>query len=322
MVPGQAVTIWGAGEGLELALELSRQGRTVRVIDENPGLVPAPYMASRVMHALKWLGEPGFRWSTVTGCSASPNDGLAVECRGEAGVAAGAPAGVATAVAKQVATEVEILQSDSVVVCLGREANNPLRQALDGKVRELFVIGDAKEPRSYGNAIHEAAYLARQIRVAAAAGRDSRRGRAGWPAPSACHGQRKTLREPPMATTVEDARRSDGYRDRQRERDAADAPTAAPSATLCGDGHQETQAGADGADAPRVSGLGAMDTPTSPEGPAMLAEAGLASNSWTRPAITPERAPHRRLRARARTRPDVHRQQDVQPHSRRRTVGR
>ena len=40
---------------------------------------------------------------------------------------------------------------------------NKLAKALTGRGFTLQVIGDARRPRSYANAIHEAAYLARQI---------------------------------------------------------------------------------------------------------------------------------------------------------------
>jgi hypothetical protein len=38
-----------------------------------------------------------------------------------------------------------------------------LARELMGKKVQVQVVGDARTPRSYGNAIHEAAYLARQI---------------------------------------------------------------------------------------------------------------------------------------------------------------
>jgi len=41
--------------------------------------------------------------------------------------------------------------------------HDPLSQALKGSGITVQVIGDARSPRAYGNAIHEAAYLARRI---------------------------------------------------------------------------------------------------------------------------------------------------------------
>jgi hypothetical protein len=49
------------------------------------------------------------------------------------------------------------------VLAPGRIAYDPLSRALHGTGIQVQVVGDARKPRSYGNAIHEAAYLARRI---------------------------------------------------------------------------------------------------------------------------------------------------------------
>jgi 2,4-dienoyl-CoA reductase-like NADH-dependent reductase (Old Yellow Enzyme family)/thioredoxin reductase len=140
--PGQQVVVWGAGEGMELALELARQGRSVRLIDQNPRLVPAPYLLSRMWHVLGWLQEASIAIEANTVVRA---------------ITAG---GVVVAVGNEPEQEIHC---DSVVVCQGREPDNWLVRELEGKVPEVVILGDAKKPRSYGNAIHEAAYLARQL---------------------------------------------------------------------------------------------------------------------------------------------------------------
>ncbi|MCC7363181.1 MAG: FAD-dependent oxidoreductase [Dehalococcoidia bacterium] len=140
--PGKSVVVWGAGEGMELALELARQGRAVRLIDQNGGLVPAPYMASRMFHVLGWLAEARVALELGTSVREFTADGVRV--------------------AKADGSE-ETIACDSVIVCQGREPANALVRELEGRVPEVLVLGDAKKPRSYGNAIHEAAYLARQL---------------------------------------------------------------------------------------------------------------------------------------------------------------
>ena len=55
------------------------------------------------------------------------------------------------------------IAASSVIICPGRRAVNSLVSQLDGKRVTVQVIGDAKAPRSYANAIHEAAYLSRRI---------------------------------------------------------------------------------------------------------------------------------------------------------------
>ena len=57
----------------------------------------------------------------------------------------------------------ETVKADTLVVSLGRTPVNSLARELMGKKVQVQVVGDARTPRSYGNAIHEAAYLARQI---------------------------------------------------------------------------------------------------------------------------------------------------------------
>jgi NADH dehydrogenase FAD-containing subunit len=140
--PGQRVVVWGAGEGMELALELARQGRSVRLIDQNPQVVPAPYLFSRMRHVLMWLEDAKVKVETGT---------VVREIT---------PKGIKVAVGTEPEQEIEC---DSVIVCQGREAVPDLYHELEGKVPEVLLLGDAKKPRSYGNAIHEAAYLARQL---------------------------------------------------------------------------------------------------------------------------------------------------------------
>lgn len=53
--------------------------------------------------------------------------------------------------------------ADSVVLAVGSRPNNELYSRLEGKIPELSLIGDSKEPRKALDAIHEAASMARQI---------------------------------------------------------------------------------------------------------------------------------------------------------------
>jgi len=52
---------------------------------------------------------------------------------------------------------------DTVVLALGAKALDELSQKVSGKVPEVYVIGDAKEPRKALQAIAEGAELARTI---------------------------------------------------------------------------------------------------------------------------------------------------------------
>jgi len=59
--------------------------------------------------------------------------------------------------------EETIRGADSIVLALGTESFNKLAEILKGKVAEIYVIGDAKQPRKALHAIHEGAKVAREI---------------------------------------------------------------------------------------------------------------------------------------------------------------
>jgi 2,4-dienoyl-CoA reductase-like NADH-dependent reductase (Old Yellow Enzyme family)/thioredoxin reductase len=140
--PGKAVVVWGAGEGAELAVDLVRSGHSVRLLDAGPTYKPANYIGSRVWAITKLLAQADI--TVETGYSlTSVGDGEAT---------------FATAGGKT-----QTVKADSLIVCQGRTPANGLQKALTGKDFILHVVGDARRPRSYGNAIHEAAYLVRQI---------------------------------------------------------------------------------------------------------------------------------------------------------------
>ena len=140
--PGASVIIWGAGEGAELAVELKRAGHKVRLLDAGPAYAPANYIGSRAMVIAGLLAHAEIPVET----------GLALE-RVDAGQATFRKADGGT----------ETLTADTLIVCQGRRPLNGLAKALTGKGLVVHTIGDDRQPRSYGNAIHEAAYLARQI---------------------------------------------------------------------------------------------------------------------------------------------------------------
>lgn len=141
-VLGQSVIVWGAAEGIEIALDLARQGRKVRLLESEQTLTPVHYLASRAAHVLRWLAEIG----------------VALEVG-----ASLVEVGLREIAVKNLEGRLERIESDHLIVCQGREPCNTLQQALTGKVAVVHTVGDARRPRSYGNALHEAAYLARSI---------------------------------------------------------------------------------------------------------------------------------------------------------------
>ncbi|HOO90330.1 MAG TPA: hypothetical protein PLA74_05860, partial [Syntrophales bacterium] len=55
------------------------------------------------------------------------------------------------------------IQADAAVLSVGTQSDNVLYDRLRGMVPDLYVLGDAKEPRNAMEAIREAAVIARQI---------------------------------------------------------------------------------------------------------------------------------------------------------------
>ncbi len=141
VLPDGPVVIWGAGEGIELALDLAQQGRAVRLLDPAEALVPAPYIGSRLGAIMRWSAKVGL--AAEHGCT----------------LASVAPGKVT--VTKDGAEEA--IACATLIVAPGRAAYDPLSRALLGTGITVQVIGDARKVRGYGNAIHEAAYLARRL---------------------------------------------------------------------------------------------------------------------------------------------------------------
>lgn len=142
LVPGNSVIVWGAGEGAELAVDLKRGGRDVRLLDGNPAYLPANYIGSRAMAIMGLLAKSGLSiehgWRLVN-------------------------VGNGSATFEKADGSEEKLRADTLIVCQGRTPSNDLVKALGRQAFEIQVVGDARQARSYANAIHEAAYLARKL---------------------------------------------------------------------------------------------------------------------------------------------------------------
>ncbi|MDG2002979.1 MAG: FAD-dependent oxidoreductase [Novosphingobium sp.] len=141
-LPEGPVVVWGAGEGIELALDLARAGRQVRLLDPAEKFAPAPYIGSRVGALMRWSAE----------VELAPETGVTLDevLPGKVSVIHGDG-------------RKEEIACAALVIAPGRTAYDPFGRSLLGTEIDVQVIGDARKPRSYGNAIHEAAYLSRRI---------------------------------------------------------------------------------------------------------------------------------------------------------------
>lgn len=141
-LPDGPVVVYGAGEGIELALDLAHEGRSVRLLDAAGAFVPAAYIGSRLRYVMLWAGQVGL----------APETGVTLTEVGDRLV-----------FARHADGREERIDCAALVLATGRMAHDPLSAALQGSGIEVQVVGDARAPRSYGNAIHEAAYLARRL---------------------------------------------------------------------------------------------------------------------------------------------------------------
>lgn len=141
-LPEGPIVIWGASEGIEIALDLARSGRQVRLFDPAAKFTPAAYIGSRTRYVMLWAGQAGL--APELGVTLQQASDGCVSIRHEDG-------------------RDEEVACASLIVAPGRVSNDVLSPKLLGSGIEVHVIGDARSPRSYGNAIHEAAYLARRI---------------------------------------------------------------------------------------------------------------------------------------------------------------
>lgn len=141
--PGQRPVIYGSGIAGELAIDYSLRGLHVRALDSDPqGYVPANYIGSRAMHIQAFMARQ--KLSVEGGVKLNAIEGKQLELVHADGRA-------------------ESASADRLILALGRKPNDALAAPLVNRGLIVHVVGDARQPRSYGNAIHEAAYLSRRI---------------------------------------------------------------------------------------------------------------------------------------------------------------
>lgn len=170
VIPGEKVVVVGGGSvGCETAITIAEMGAisavTVKFLLENDAETPERIkeLASRgtrevtLVEMEKGIGRDigiSTRWVTLKSVDRSgikvldqhlvkevTGDGVMVEKEGEQ----------------------TLLPADTVVLAIGARANDFLAKELKGKVKELYVIGDAVKPRKLTEAIREGFDLARSL---------------------------------------------------------------------------------------------------------------------------------------------------------------
>ena len=141
-LPEGQIVVWGAAEGVELALDLARAGRKVRLLEPAATFAPTSYIGSRTRYVMMWAAEAGL----------TPETGVLLDNVGDGTITVSHADGRKEEIACAV-----------LVLSPGRIAYDPISTRLAKAGIQVQVVGDARKPRSYGNSIHEAAYLARNI---------------------------------------------------------------------------------------------------------------------------------------------------------------
>ncbi|MFZ5435718.1 MAG: NAD(P)/FAD-dependent oxidoreductase, partial [Bacillota bacterium] len=139
---GNHVVVIGGGlEGCETALWLSSQGKRVIIVEMQSEVAADIHRANRAM-LLDLLMDAGVRILTNT---------MLHEVGG----------GAITVVSRDL--RVERIECDTVALGVGMKPNQDLYQSLIGEVYEVYLIGDAKQPRRIHDAIWEGWNIGRAL---------------------------------------------------------------------------------------------------------------------------------------------------------------
>jgi 2,4-dienoyl-CoA reductase-like NADH-dependent reductase (Old Yellow Enzyme family)/thioredoxin reductase len=142
---GEKVAVIGAAYGTEVAVSLIREGKKVTVLEEGgpEQLLGAPYMDVIRMIALPKLVQE----HQIPMCN-----GIQIKEITEKGVE------YRTAEGKD-----ETLEVDNVILAIRRQPHTELAKSLRGKISELYEIGDCRSPGRILSAVHDGAYVGREI---------------------------------------------------------------------------------------------------------------------------------------------------------------
>ena len=136
------IIVGGESVGAETAEFVSELGKKVILVDARPKIAIAADLAPSVrMLLMEKLEKKGVEILT----------GLNITEITDTGIIAADSAG-----------KTQTINGDSVVISL-RQSENTLKSQLDGKVKELYSIGDCLAPRRVLEAVHEASFISRQI---------------------------------------------------------------------------------------------------------------------------------------------------------------
>jgi len=142
---GKKVVVIGGNEvGIETADFIAEKGlaESVTVIEMLPEIASTMYTVNRVNMLTVWLPKYGIKTYTSMRINEVTDESVtAVDEKGKK----------------------HYFEVDTVVVATGYTSNNTMYEQLQDEVSELYAIGDCVKPRQILDAVHEGAYIARQI---------------------------------------------------------------------------------------------------------------------------------------------------------------
>jgi len=141
--PGTSVIVAGGGlVGCETAAYLAGKGKKVTIVEMMGKLIPAGGLSvNSMMGLMNLVNECGVKVLTGTRLLEVTATGVVIESNGSK----------------------EEQKASSVILALGFKSENVLLDELEGKVPELFAIGDYAKPRNILNAIWEGFHASRII---------------------------------------------------------------------------------------------------------------------------------------------------------------
>ena len=137
----KAIVVGGGMVGCEAAAHLARNGKQVTIVEMMGKLVPEGANPNTMMGLLNLVEQSKMEVLTSTKLLEVTEDGAIVGTDGSQ----------------------RELKADSVILALGLKPESGLCDALEGKVSELYAIGDCVQPRKILNAIWEGFHTSRLV---------------------------------------------------------------------------------------------------------------------------------------------------------------
>jgi 2-enoate reductase len=139
---GKEVVVVGGGYvGCEAALYLAQMGKAVTILMRSPNIAADVGWCERAV-LLRLLPQNKVRWLTEVKYDKITKEGV---------------------VAADKEGKKQTFKADSVVLASGMQSEDKLYKELQGKVSELYKIGDARKPRKIFNAVHEGFFIGQEI---------------------------------------------------------------------------------------------------------------------------------------------------------------